>query len=69
MTIEARCCGQCHPAVGGCLYGIVWPYKRTALGIVEWIEDVRAGRTLTDADGCEAGTPPCVRVDGKWVRE
>jgi hypothetical protein len=52
-----RCCGQCHPAVGGCVYGVHWPE-------VKWISFVTrkridAGLNLQDQEGRPKGTPPC----------
>jgi len=59
-----RCCGQCHPAVGGCLRGIYWP--------VPWWRGggrIDAGRTREDAEGREVGTPAMVFRNGRWERE
>ena len=54
-VVTARCCGRCHPAVGGCVYGIV--FKRP------WWKggDYPAGKSDE-----YSGTPPLVCADGVW---
>lgn len=58
-----RCCGQCHAAVGGCLYGVRWTTARTIFSPTKRV--VPAGTTMENP----VGTPPAVWRDGKWERE
>lgn len=57
-VVQARCCGQCHPAVGGCLAGLYFGADKK-----------RPGRIYQDSAGREKGTPPAVFVDGRWMLE
>lgn len=62
-TPTKRCCGHCDAIIGGCVYGVRWPTKRTI--------DNPFARPL-DADRsarCPNGTPPAVMIDGVWRRE
>lgn len=56
----ARCCGVCHPAVGGCLAGLYF-----TRGYGPWKQKIRPG--ITDAN--PEGTPPHLFINGKWEKE
>lgn len=57
-----RCCGQCHPAVGGCVLGFIFNSPASMAG-------KPAGRYYVDGEGRECGTPPMVLLNGRWARE
>lgn len=69
--LTKRCCGQCHPAVGGCLYGVRWSTSVVFLGFKRPGPEEPAGRTRTDDEGREAGSPPArwCETHQKWERE
>lgn len=58
-----RCCGVCHPAVGGCIRGLT--FRRPGL----FGGTVLAGLTLVDSEGRPTGTPSMVFRGGRWVPE
>jgi len=58
-TVEARCCGVCDAAVGGCLYRIRFTQQD-----LFWKTSIPAG-----ASEHASSTPPLVFDGDRWVEE